>query len=404
MHAGEGEEASTDGRTVFLSAGGDVARHRGELAVHAALAGGGSLAPGPMRRLLGRPAAARRYLLLEGHRTLAGLRHDLPGLTAVALAGVEPIATPSTGPDESLARALGREPLADPPAHWGTLRPRRVLAAPDHDPGSAPSPADLRKGARPAPVSDLEEDEETRDPGKIAELFSNPIGARGPVARLLHKLLGLGREEGTGPAGAELPTGSARATNRVGPHAVVSPVPLRIEPVAVEREPGTARYPEWDERRAPLQAAVVHGRRGRPGTRGAARAAARARRPPAARPGAARHRPRTGSPRAPGRRPRPRRAGRARGRPAGERAGERGHDRDRHRAARLRRPPAAPARPRGAGAARRVGIGGGARRRRDARARAPAVRRGRARRRALGARRPCRRVRLPLARPRRRSG
>jgi hypothetical protein len=196
-----------------------------------------------MRRLLGRPTTARRYLVLEGSRALRELARALPTL--------EPSAGgPQTeSPVASLERARSREHVPEPPPEFGVLRPRRVLAVHDADEGSAPTKQDLAGPPRAVDLPELDEDEETQDPGRIAELFSSPIGGRGPVARLLARLLGLGREEGTGPAGAELPTGTARAASRVGRHAVRSLTPVTIEALTERPEPGVAVYPEWDANR-----------------------------------------------------------------------------------------------------------------------------------------------------------
>jgi nitric oxide reductase activation protein len=124
-----------------------------------------------------------------------------------------------------------------------------VLAAGAEDAGGAPTRQDLQQPLKPVALAELDEDEETQDPGRIAQLFTSPIGGRGPVARLLQRLLGMGREEGTGPAGAELPTGSARATNRIGPNAVRALLPVTLEAMTERPEPGVAVYPEWDTNR-----------------------------------------------------------------------------------------------------------------------------------------------------------
>jgi len=254
----EGEAPFTEGRTIFLSASGTVGgagdhdARLVELTVQGALVRAGSLDPAVMRRLLGRPAAARRYLLLEGHRALAGLMPTLPGLARRVAERLGTLAaTPSPDSETSLARALTRERLPEPPPEFGVLRPRRVLGSLDDRDGGAPTIQDRRHGTRASSLPELDDDEETQDLGAIAKLFSTPLGASGPLARLLANLLGLGREKGTGPAGAELAAGAVRAATRPGARAASSLLPVGLE--ARDTRPGEvgiATYPEWDVRRA----------------------------------------------------------------------------------------------------------------------------------------------------------
>src|SRR5215469_7009494 len=73
-----GERPWTDGATVYLDAGASIADQVAALAVQASLIAAGSLESGVMGRLSGRPAQARRYLAIEGHRALAANSHLLP--------------------------------------------------------------------------------------------------------------------------------------------------------------------------------------------------------------------------------------------------------------------------------------------------------------------------------------
>ena len=73
-----GERPWTDGTTVFVDAGASAADQIAALAVQASLIAAGSLEPRIVRRLSGRPALARRYLAVEGHRALAANSYLLP--------------------------------------------------------------------------------------------------------------------------------------------------------------------------------------------------------------------------------------------------------------------------------------------------------------------------------------
>ncbi len=240
--AGPEERAWTDGDVVHVPVSGRIGP---AVAVQAALLGAGSLAPGVVRRLTGRPAVARRYLVLEAVR-LADAGRFPPGYRIDVPAEV----LPSGGSEHSLERALGREPLPEPPVGLGAIRPRRLLArGADAAEGGAPTPQDLRRGPRDDGLPELDEEEEHQDLGRLAEKFSSPVGGQGPLARMLRRVLGLGRQEGTGAAGAELPTGRGRITTSRGRHAVVSSLTFDADPEHPEVVPGRATYPEWNTHR-----------------------------------------------------------------------------------------------------------------------------------------------------------
>src|SRR5262249_46908594 len=94
------------------------------VAIQAALLAAGSLDPEVMRNLARRPALARRYLAVEGHRALAAQEALLP--TVVRSLIDRAVAARSESPVASLAIAMGREALADPPEIFGMVRPRHV--------------------------------------------------------------------------------------------------------------------------------------------------------------------------------------------------------------------------------------------------------------------------------------
>ena len=110
-----GEAPWTDGSTLFMDASPDAsaADQVAALAVQASLIAAGSLAAEIARRLRGRPALARRYLAIEGHRALASSEDLLP---RPARSLIDRDAAARAGsPAASLALALGREAIAGPP-------------------------------------------------------------------------------------------------------------------------------------------------------------------------------------------------------------------------------------------------------------------------------------------------
>src|SRR5262249_13418973 len=73
-----GEPAWTDGRVVFVDASISGREQVEAVTVQASLLAAGSLDPDVVRRLTRRPALARRYLAVEGHRALAVIEDLLP--------------------------------------------------------------------------------------------------------------------------------------------------------------------------------------------------------------------------------------------------------------------------------------------------------------------------------------
>jgi len=244
-----GELPYTDGCRVYVRST-DAADPRRELVVQAALVAAGSLDPAAMRRLVGRPRVARRYLVLEAHRAVTALADCLPGLVHSCAVELGAGTAGSAGVEESLRRALGKEPLPEPPVWAGALHPSRVISATDRDVGSAPTPQDVARGAPGTVLPELGEDEESQELGPMADAFSSPLAGQGPVARLVAKVFGFGRAAGTGPAGAELPMGTARAATRAGARAVLTQVVVPRSEDTDAPQPGVATYPEWDERHA----------------------------------------------------------------------------------------------------------------------------------------------------------
>ena len=216
------------------------ARERLEaIAVQASLVAAGSLAPDVMRRIARRPALARRYLAVEGHRALAATRHLLPPpVWPLADRRVE---ARVDSPARSLEVALGRESLADPPAAFGEIRARAVLAAQARNEGAAGRPARaLRQTALP--------DDESED---AADPFESPVGGGGAVGRWLTRMLEpVRRLRGAGPPGGDAPTYTAHGGRSEGARTAIATARRETLETPAFGARG-ARYPEWD----------VHGRR-----------------------------------------------------------------------------------------------------------------------------------------------
>ncbi|MFC8043341.1 nitric oxide reductase activation protein NorD [Nocardia sp. NPDC057353] len=243
-----GEHAYTTGGAVYVSVGASAAGQRREMLLQAALLGAGSLDPHLVRALRARPAAARRYLALEGSRVLAGLG---TALAADAVPG--PFAPPRTATaQESLALATGREPVPDPPEWFGVIKPSKLLAQPPGAGGKATA-KELRLEFDLIDMPEGEEDDE--DGGdqvggsKILKLFENPLFNSKALSDQLRKLFGNSRSAGDGPAGAEMQVRAVRKVQRVGADA--QPMPTRIQ-FTDDGKPGAALgiggalHPEWD--------------------------------------------------------------------------------------------------------------------------------------------------------------
>ena len=241
-----GEAAHTDGRFVFVSAGGSASEQRREVLVQGALLGAGSLDHRLVRKLRGRPKVARRYLALEGRRVFADLAAQIPLAAALRPAG-EPT---TSSPDESLEVARGPREVAAPPEWFGVIRPSRLLGAPTGGPSARTRDGDLRLEFDPTDVPETQDagDAEQGEESKILKLFGNPLASR-TLSDFFNKLIGNSRTPGDGAAGGELPVRSMRRVDSGGPNA--RPLPLRLR-FTTNGTPGSAvgvggaLYPEWD--------------------------------------------------------------------------------------------------------------------------------------------------------------
>lgn len=241
-----GEPAWTDGITVFVDADESPERQLEAVTVQASLLAGGGLDPDIVRKLIRRPALARKYLAVEGHRALAA-NEDLLPQTVRSLIDLD-LAIRVDSPAASLKLAGARK-ISDPPAGFGVIKARNLLAA-----HASVRQAD-REGAhspRRNPTKDLAElddgadaaDDDHQDP------FSSPVGGGGAIGKLLQGLLSRVRQlNGSGPPGADTPTHRSHSGIRgAGMVTSTSAPPSEVDD-AGDGEGEGWKYPEWDMHR-----------------------------------------------------------------------------------------------------------------------------------------------------------
>ena len=241
-----GEPAWTDGKVVFVDASISRRQQVEAVAVQASLLAAGSLDTDVVRRLTRRPALARRYLTVEGHRALAAIEDLLP--PSVRSLIDSDVAARADSPAASLAAALSRQAIAHPPDTFGTIRARHLLASIRRADSAATSHPHLPPQHRNRVLAELAEDEEDDD-GTLADLFSSPAGGGGALGWLLGRFLGVVRQlNGGGPPGADAPTHRTRAGTLAGSNTVLSTgMAGTVEESAIDGR-GT-KYPEWDVHR-----------------------------------------------------------------------------------------------------------------------------------------------------------
>jgi Mg-chelatase subunit ChlD len=239
-----GGPAWTDGRVVFVDADETPRKQIEALTVQASLLAAGSLDPDVVRRLTSRPALARRYLAVEGHRALASLEDLLPR-TLRSLVDRD-VAARADSPAASLAMARSREAIADPPDSFGAIRPRPLLAS-----MGSPGSSTIRPRVPSEPgnrvLAELAGDE--ADAATAPEPFSSRVGGGGALGRWLGQLLRPVRRLGAGgPPGADAPTLWTRTATPRGLGTVLSTGTRGTAAEAAAEGRGT-KYPEWDVHR-----------------------------------------------------------------------------------------------------------------------------------------------------------
>jgi hypothetical protein len=212
--------------------------------VQAALLGAGSLHADVVRGLARRPTLARRYLAVEGHRALAA--HDALLPAAARSLFDARVAARSESPAASLAIATLRDAIDDPPASFGTIRPRQIrtpVESGNEDRFASHVPHQGKEQAR-REIDDGEDDERAD-----VSRFSSPVGGGGPIGRLLKRMFHDARAPGTGPPGTDAATHVTRRRARPGHNAALTTArAARTEDTETLERHGTT-YPEWDVNR-----------------------------------------------------------------------------------------------------------------------------------------------------------
>jgi nitric oxide reductase NorD protein len=245
-----GEPAWTDGVTVFVDAAAGAVQQVEAVTVQASLLACGGLEPDVVRKLVRRPALARRYLAVEGQRALAA-NDDLLPFPVRSMVDLD-LSMRSSSPAESLKVASGRGAITDPPASFGVIRARNLLSA-----RAAAERSDATVNHHPHresrdALAELDDDEPDND---VMDPFSSPVGGGGVAGKLLQRLMSRVRQlSGGGQPGADAPTHLSHKGIR-GAGAVTSSAEALSEMDDLDGGDGEGRkYPEWD----------VHRRRYRP--------------------------------------------------------------------------------------------------------------------------------------------
>lgn len=248
-----GEPAWTDGITVFIDAAAGSRAQLESVTVQASLLGGGGLHPNVIRKLLRRPALASRYLAVEGQRALAA-NEDLLPFSLRSMIDLE-LTTRVNSPAESLAAAMGRDRIDDPPENFGVIKARNLLAARAAVTQSEVSGAHASRSESKKALAELDDAVDAAD-DDVMDLFSSPVGGGGAIGKLLQRLMNRVRKlSGGGAPGADTPTHRSHKGIR-GAGAVISMSTALSDTEGADGDGGHGRkYPEWD----------VHRRRYRPG-------------------------------------------------------------------------------------------------------------------------------------------
>ncbi len=220
--------------------------------MQASLLAGGGLEPNVVRKLLRRPALAKRYLAVEGQRALAANEELLP-FPVRSMIDLD-LAARADSPAGSLAVATGPDAIDDPPRSFGVIRARNLLSACAAAQRSAAGIHAPRRESKKT-LAELDDTADEADDEDVMDPFSSPVGGGGAAGKLLQRLMSRVRQlSGGGPPGADSPTHRSHKGIR-GAGAVTSTASALSDIDDAATADGLARkYPEWD----------VHRRRYRP--------------------------------------------------------------------------------------------------------------------------------------------
>ena len=198
-----------------------------------------------MRKLLRRPALAKRYLAVEGQRALAA-NEDLLPLPVRSLIDLD-LATRTDSPAASLAVAGSRN-VADPPASFGVIKAAQPAgSAPERRSSRMSAGAHVPRRKSQKELPELDDDAEDSDGTDVMDPFSSPVGGGGAAGKLLQRMLSRVRQlSGGGPPGADTPTHRSHKGIR-GAGMVTSTAVSNIDDADDGDGDGEGRkYPEWD--------------------------------------------------------------------------------------------------------------------------------------------------------------
>jgi nitric oxide reductase NorD protein len=247
VQAIENHHTYTDGRTIYIASATDDADVRDAVVVQAALLAAGSFQKDRMTRLSRhRQTVADRYLVFELGRIAAQLDQFLPARTVMRIEalGIQPVSFSS---EQSLRRALSREPAPALPDWAGTVKPSRLRRASESDVRASPTDKDLEHLGQLEEMAPQPEDspDDDADESKIVNLLSAP-GMSNPLGDALQKLLGMGRSGlDKNQGGAELPVAKQRF-GHVGRNARKSRIGQMMTAILETTPVAGIRYPEWD--------------------------------------------------------------------------------------------------------------------------------------------------------------
>jgi nitric oxide reductase NorD protein len=240
----------TDGSTMWVPPGG-ADRMVTPVVVQAGLLAIGSLHPRLMARLVGRRSACARYAVLEARRVLVLFGHLLPPVVEREIAALGNFAAPASA-QESLERALAKEPVEAAPWTVGVLRPTVVLRAratggTDHPQDGGLSDEQLKK-LRDVTGDVAEADDDERD--QLRDALTS-VFSKSPLSRLLRDLMA--PESASAPnesgGGAELDVGGMRRVREMGASGRICLHSAVLMPFDDNDAPTGTEHPEWDYQR-----------------------------------------------------------------------------------------------------------------------------------------------------------
>jgi len=247
MQGVPGEPAWTDGKSIFIDASLSEREQITTLLVQASLLSAGSLTPDILRKIAGHSKLAARYLAIEAHRALIANEALLPPFMYPLLN--REIAACSDSPAASLATALSREVIADPPQSFGVIHAKFLLAANVTVGSKSASQFQVHSPRRQqqqlAELDDDDDADDGHDRGAAVDMFSVG-GTAGILGRWLQRLLNAVRQAGaSGTPGTDAPTHRTRSTKPRNGISVTSAATVDVCE-ETDQQVGEFQYPEWD--------------------------------------------------------------------------------------------------------------------------------------------------------------